>query len=121
MELTCVGPFSSLRWVGGEWRDCNDKETAAASTGIWSVHAGNLSRDFAPFELPFVAQGTQAGPLKLLFLALKELLPLEEFVGEAKVWLDDDVETAGADEAVCSREREVQGSHDLGDADGGAA
>lgn len=53
--------------------------------------------------------------------AAEQLLPLEQLVHKAEVGLDDDVEAAGADEAVGARKRETAAAHDLGDADGGAA
>jgi hypothetical protein len=52
---------------------------------------------------------------------LEELLPLEKFVREEKMRLDDDIESPRSDEAVGSRHGEVEGSHDFCDADGGTA
>ena len=57
------------------------------------VHGGKHARDVRPLEL--AAQWLAAPHLQLL-------LPLEQFVREAQVRLDDDVEPARADEAAGS-------------------
>lgn len=83
------------------------------SPRIRSVHQGNVASDLTPLELPLEARAAILPRLQLLF-------PLEEFVDEAEMRLDDDVEPARADKTVGSRKRETQLSHDLGDADCGA-
>jgi len=46
-----------------------------------------------------------------------EFLPFHEFVHEAQIGLDDDVETSGADEEIGAGEGEGGSSDDFGDAD----
>ena len=61
------------------------------SSRIRSVHCRNLARNRRPLQFPLY---------RLAALLLLDLVPFEEFVGEAEVGLDDDVEAAGAYEAT---------------------
>ena len=85
----------------GTWKDLNNEMgipvprfcalQAAELPRIRLIHGRNLPCDVGPLELPLD---------RLATLQLLHLLPLEELVSEAEVWLDDDVETSSANVAA---------------------
>lgn len=57
------------------------------SSRVWLVHRRNLSRDSGPLELSLY----RLGPL-----LLQMLIPFHELVYEAQMWLNYNIQTAGA-------------------------
>jgi hypothetical protein len=68
---------------------------------IRAIHGGNFSRDSGPFEFP--SQGFAAANMQLFF-------PLEQLIGEPKVRLDNNVESAGANVTTEQRHNQPQNS-----------
>jgi len=67
------------------------KHGRSLSARVGLIHERNLPRNSRPLELAF--QG-------LIPLLLLELFPFQKLVGEAQVWLDDDVQSSCADETA---------------------
>jgi hypothetical protein len=81
--------------------------TQGVSSRVGSIHQGDLSRNLRPFNVTFDRSIGVA-------VSLQRLFPLQKFIGEAKMWLNDDVQAASSYKAVSPWERHVKGSHDLG-------
>jgi hypothetical protein len=64
------------------------------SSRVRLIHRSNLSRDSCPLELPLYWLTT---------LLLQILIPFHELVHEAQVWLDYNIQTAGAHKTAAAR------------------
>jgi hypothetical protein len=70
------------------------KDVSLSSPRVRFVHESNLPGDSRPFEFAFQR------PVSLLLL---ELFPFEKLVCKTKMWLDDDVQSSGTDEAAAHK------------------
>lgn len=87
--------------------------STSCSSGVWSVHECDFSGNLAPFKLSLHGCAGIA-------LLLKDFLPHEKLIGKAQVRLYNDIEPTSSHKAIGARERHVQSTHDLGNANRGA-
>lgn len=84
-------PTNSTKAHEAKTKQAPVSRSKLSSSRIRPIHRRNLPGDRRPLQFPLD---------RLAALLLLNLIPFEEFVGEAEVGLDDDVEAAGADVAA---------------------